>query len=139
MSIRQGPSSGSHALASPISAVFGALLLCITLLLLVAYVKLVRMNAEVRRARLFIMAKRINWFLLAFMIGFLSISIQSLVSVMGVALPAAATTGAAFFFLGAVLLGSLELFLIASPRPQILKANNRQRTPSKADGGVNAR
>lgn len=73
------------------------------------------MNAEVRRARLFIMSARILRFLLAFVIGFTVLAVDLLVAFLGVGIPPAVTLVIVFVFLGAVAYGSLELLLIAKP------------------------
>ncbi|HYM41024.1 MAG TPA: hypothetical protein VEY12_12925, partial [Thermoplasmata archaeon] len=86
-------------------------------LLLLTYVAFTRMNRDVRRARLFIMADRVKRFLGAFTFGFLLIAIASIMTIGG--LPTAATVFAVviFLFLAAIVYGSLELFLIVRPRP----------------------
>ena len=106
----------------PLTAAFGAMILAITALLLIAYLKFVKMNVEIRRARLFIMSKRINRFLLASTIGWVAISVVFLVSTVGIALPRAATTLALFVWLGAVLFSSVDLFFVAAPRARVAKS-----------------
>ncbi len=113
-------------MAEPLAIAFEALLAGIAVVLLVSYLSFVRMNAEVRRARLFVMAARIQRFLLAFTLGFFSIVLTFFVAFAGITLPMGVTTGAVFFFLGAVLYGSVEILLIA--RPDLLKATHGDRT-----------
>lgn len=124
-------------MATLISISLGVLLLAITGLLLIAYLKFIRMNPEIRRARLFLMSKRINRFLLAFTIGFMAISVLVLVSFTGIVLPTTVSTGAAFVWIGALLVGSLDLLLISWPRTQLGKAGATQGGGSAAQGGRN--
>ncbi|HEV8595593.1 MAG TPA: hypothetical protein VGR51_08705 [Thermoplasmata archaeon] len=117
-------------MAEPLAIAFEVLLGGIATLLLASYVSFVRMNPEVRRARLCVMAARIHRFLLAFTLGFFSIVLVFFVSFAGIPLPLAVSTGSVFFFLAAVLYGSIEILLIARPhllRTSVLaRANNRR-------------
>lgn len=104
-------------------------------LLLLTYVAFTRMNRDVRRARLFIMADRVKRFLGAFTFGFLLIAIASIMTIGG--LPTAATVFAVviFLFLAAIVYGSLELFLIVRPRPTkplSFRKRGSRRTPTEA-------
>jgi hypothetical protein len=101
--------------AQAIATAFELLLVAITFLLAVAYFSFFRMDLPIRRARMFIMSDRVQRFLLAFFVGFLSLVVSFLGSLGGFALPAFVSTGVVFFFLGSVVYGSLELFLIARP------------------------
>ncbi len=85
-------------------------------LLLLTYGAFVRMNRDVRRARMFLMADRVGRFLGAFTFGFLMVAVAAGLSIAGTSSAAAIFTVVIFLFLGAVLYGSLELFLIVRPR-----------------------
>ncbi len=89
-------------------------------LLLLTYVAFVRMNRDVRRARMFLMADRVGRFLGAFTAGFLVIALAAVMTIAG--LPAAdlVFSGVILLFLAAIVYGSLELFLIVRPRPRRL-------------------
>ena len=102
-------------MADPTAVVFEVILGGIAFVLLVSYISFVRMNAHLRRARLFVMAARINRFLLAFTLGFLSITIVILVAFTGVTLPTSVTGAAVFLWIGAILYGSLEILFVARP------------------------
>lgn len=102
-------------------------------LLLLTFLAFARMNKDVRRARLFIMADRVRRFLGAFTFGFILIAAASILSIAG--LPTAASVFAVviFLFLGAIVYGSLELFLIVHPRRKRLPSGGRislRRTPA---------
>ena len=111
-------------------AFLGALVIAGGLLLL-TYVAFVRMNRDVRRARMFLMADRVRRFLGAFTVGFLLVAAAAALTVAG--LPTAATIFSLviFFFLAAIVYGSLELFLIVRPRRTRL-APSRKAAPSRA-------
>ncbi|TLZ51046.1 MAG: hypothetical protein E6K18_05985 [Methanobacteriota archaeon] len=109
-------------MADPLAIAFEALLAGIAILLLVSSVSFRRMNAEVRRARLFVMGSRIERFLLAFTVGFLAIVITFFAAFAGITLPPAIGIAAIFFWLGAVLWGSTEILLVA--RPNLLRTTS---------------
>lgn len=100
-------------------------------LLLVTYLAFARMNKDVRRARMFIMADRVKRFLGAFTFGFLLIAGASILTVAGLPDAALIFLVVIFLFLGAIVYGSLELFLIVRPRPSRLRPL-RQRLPRRA-------
>ena len=102
-------------MASLLSIAFEVILAAIAVFLLLAYVSFARMNPDVLRARMWLMAARVQRFLLAFTLGFLAIVVTFLVTFAGVALPVALSTGSVFFFLGAVLYGCLEILFVARP------------------------
>jgi len=106
---------GGKALADPIQIAFEAVLVTIAVFLGATYVTFLRMNAEVRRARLFIMSARILRFLLAFVIGFGLLAADLLLVFIGIAIPSAVSLAVIFLFLGSVAYGSFELLLIARP------------------------
>ncbi len=85
-------------------------------LLLLTYLAFARMNKDVRRARMFIMADRVKRFLGAFTLGFLLIAAASILTIAGLPTAALVFPVVIFLFLGAIVYGSLELFLIVRPR-----------------------
>ncbi len=85
-------------------------------LLLLAYVAFSRMNKDVRRARLFIMADRVKRFLGAFTVGILLLAGVLILNSVGLTVGVLVAGVAIFLFLGAIVYGSLELFLIVRPR-----------------------
>ena len=88
----------------------------VAVLLSLTYVSFTRMEKDVRRARMFIMADRIQRFLGAFTIGFVVLAVTFAGGFLGVALPAAITVGAFFFFLATIAYGIVELYFIVRPR-----------------------
>jgi hypothetical protein len=100
-------------------------------LLLLTYLAFTRMNKDVRRARLFIMADRVRRFLGAFTVGFLLIAGASILTVAGLPTAAFIFLVVIFLFLGAIVYGSLELFLIVRPRPSPLRSLSKA-LPSRA-------
>jgi hypothetical protein len=116
---------GPLPVATPLAIAFEALFVSITAMLLWAYVSFVRMNPEIRRARLFLMARRIHRFLLAFTIAFLAIVLSFLPGLFGVVVPAVASGLAVFVFMGGILYGALEIFFIVNPVSFRRAANGR--------------
>ncbi len=104
-------------LAVAFEVAFEASLVAAGALLLLTYVAFSRMNRDVRRARLFIMADRVRRFLGAFTFGFLLIAAASILTIAGLPTAALVFSIVIFLFLGAIVYGSLELFLIIRPRP----------------------
>lgn len=104
-------------------------------LLLLTYVAFIRMNRDVRRARMFLMADRVGRFLGAFTAGFLVVAAAAIMTIAG--LPAADLifNGVILLFLVAIVYGSLELFLIVRPRPHRL---TRAPKPAPAQAGGNS-
>ncbi len=102
-------------MVAPVDLVFDAVLVGITATLLFAYVSFARMNAEVRRARLFIMADRINRFLLGFILGFVGFLVTLLLTAAGAPLPAVVSYPVFFGSIGAILYGAVEVVLISHP------------------------
>src|SRR5207247_8766184 len=78
-----------------------------------------RMEKNVRRARMFIMADRIQRFIGALTLGFVVLAVTFAGSLVGVVLPAAVVGGAFFFFLGTIAYGIVELYFIVRPRPSV--------------------
>jgi hypothetical protein len=117
-------------LADLIQIAFEGVLLTIAGFLGATYVAFLKMNPEVRRARLFIMSARILRFLLAFVVGFSALAIDLLAVFVGIPVPPAVSMVVIFLFLGAVAYGSLELLLIARPPGQWLtRLKSSVRTP----------
>ena len=102
-------------MVAPVDLVFDAVLVGITATLLFAYVSFARMNSEVRRARLFIMADRINRFLLGFILGFVGFLVTLLLTAAGVLVPTAVSYPVFFVSIGAILYGAVEVVLISHP------------------------
>ena len=88
----------------------------VAVLLSLTYLSFTRMERDVRRARMFIMADRIQRFLGAFTLGFVVLAITFAGGFLGVVLPAGVTTGAFFFFLATIAYGIVELYFIVRPR-----------------------
>jgi zinc transporter ZupT len=119
------------------AALFLALLLTITTLLAITYYAFFRMNVQIRRARLFIMSDRIQRFLLAFFLGFLSLVVAFVPSFSDVPIPAAITTFGVFFFFGTATYGSPELYFVAMPKSRLRFQSRRSRTSDRAlPGGL---
>lgn len=96
----------------------------VALLLTLTFVAFVRMERDVRRARMFIMADRIKRFLGAFTLGFLVLAFVFAGAFLPVTLPSYVAGGAFFFFLATIAYGSAELFFIVRPKraPGLRKA-----------------
>ncbi len=112
-------------LAVAFEIVFEASLVVAGALLLLTYLAFSRMNRDVRRARLFIMADRVRRFLGAFTFGFLLIAAASIMTIAGLPTAALVFSVVIFLFLGAIVYGSMELFLIIRPRPTSVGALRR--------------
>ncbi len=95
--------------------VFTAFFGTITALLGLTYVAFIRMDKAVRRARMFIMDKRIERFLGAFTLGFIALTGAIIVPSVGVVIPAIIGTVVLVVWLGAMGYGTLELFFIVRP------------------------
>jgi len=87
----------------------------ITGLLAVTFLAFTRMDKDVRRARMFIMEKRIQRFLGAFTFGFIALTVLICASTIAFGLPAAIGTGLLVVWLGGMGYGTYELFLIVRP------------------------
>ena len=94
---------------------FEGVIVLLAVLLLVTYVSFVRMDKDVRRARMFIMADRIKRFLGALTLGFIALAAAFAAGIAQIA-PASVITGAFFFFLGTIGYMIVELFFIVRPR-----------------------
>ena len=98
---------------------FEGLVGSVAVLLSLTYVSFTRMEKDVRRARMFIMADRIKKFLGAFTVGFVVLAVTfagGFLSLLGVVLPQPVTLGAFFFFLATITYGIVELYFIVRPR-----------------------
>src|SRR5713226_6742048 len=88
----------------------------ITGLLTVTFLAFTRMDQDVRRARMFIMEKRIQRFLGAFTLAFIALTIliclPFVTSAFGGGVPAALSFGLIIVWLGGMGYGTYELFLI---------------------------
>lgn len=111
-------------------------MIAVPALLLFTFLAFARMNKDVRRARMFIMADRVNRFLGAFTLGFLGIAADSVFAVAGIAPPVAVSGVVIFLFLASIVYGSLELFLIVRP-PRVHWAASRK--PVARPGGSRPR
>ena len=87
----------------------------ITGLLAVTFLAFTRMDKDVRRARMFIMEKRIQRFLGAFTMAFIALTALICASMISVGLPAAIGIGLLILWLGGMGYGTYELFLIVRP------------------------
>jgi len=87
----------------------------ITGLLTITFLAFTRMDKDVRRARMFIMEKRIQRFLGAFTIAFIALTVLICASTIALGLPAAIGTGLLVLWLGGMGFGTYELFLIVRP------------------------
>jgi len=87
----------------------------ITGLLAVTFLAFTRMDKDVRRARMFIMEKRIQRFLGAFTMAFIALTALICASMISVGLPVAIGTGLLILWLGGMGYGTYELFLIVRP------------------------
>ncbi len=87
----------------------------ITGLLAVTFLAFTRMDKDVRRARMFIMEKRIQRFLGAFTVAFIALTALICASMISVFLPVAIGTGLLIVWLGGMGYGTYELFLIVRP------------------------
>lgn len=88
----------------------------VAVVLSLTYVSFTRMEKDVRRARMFIMADRIQRFLGAFTVGFVVLAVVFAGGFLQVAIPQAITVGAFFFFLATIAYGIVELYFIVRPR-----------------------
>jgi hypothetical protein len=91
----------------------------VAVLLTLTYVSFARMERDVRRARMFIMADRIKRFLGAFTLGFLVLAATFATGFLGIVLPSGISIGAFFFFLGTIAYGVAELFFIIRPKRKV--------------------
>jgi phosphotransferase system glucose/maltose/N-acetylglucosamine-specific IIC component len=91
----------------------------ITGLLAVTFLAFTRMDKDVRRARMFIMEKRIQRFLGAFTAAFIALTIliclPFVTSALGGIVPSALSLGLIVLWLGGMGYGTYELFLIVRP------------------------
>lgn len=88
----------------------------VAVLLSLTFITFARMEKDIRRARMFIMADRIHRFLGAFTVGFIVLATTFAGAFLGIGIPAGVTVGAFFFFLAAIAYGVVELFFIVRPK-----------------------
>jgi hypothetical protein len=88
----------------------------VAVLLTLTYISFTRMERDVRRARMFIMADRIHRFLGAFTLGFIVLAGTFATAFLGITLPGGVSVGSFFFFLATIAYGSVELYLIVRPK-----------------------
>src|SRR5438128_11723260 len=81
-------------------------------LLGLTFVAFTRMDRDVRRARMFIMEKRIQRLLGAFTVGFIAFTVALVLPSVGVTLPAVAISVVLVVWLGARGYGTCEMLLI---------------------------
>src|SRR2546428_2473547 len=84
-------------------------------LLGLTFVAFTRMDRDVRRARMFIMEKRIQRFLGAFTIGFIALTVFIILPSVGVTLPTVAGSVVLVVWVGALGDGHYEMVLIVRP------------------------
>jgi hypothetical protein len=101
-----------------------------SVLLSLTYLSFARMEKDVRRARMFIMADRIKRFLGAFTAGFLVLAATFASSFLGITLPSVVGLGAFFFFLATIAYGVVELFFIVRPRRTLRAPDGQTWRPS---------
>ena len=124
-------------------ALFEGIVGGVAVILSFTYVSFVRMEKNVRRARMFIMADRIQRFLGAFTVGFVVLALTFALVTFGSILPSAVFAVAFFFFLATIAYGILELFFIVRPRSKVHSPDGtswrpsfgRKPAPSKPDVG----
>jgi len=97
---------------------FQGLIVATFAILAIAFVTFRRMNKEVRRARMFILADRFERFLGAITIAFLALSVTLISSAVGLPPPAAASAVMVFVFLGGIMYATFEIFFVIRPRPR---------------------
>src|SRR2546427_11837898 len=104
----------------------------ITGLLAVTFLAFTRMDKDVRRARMFIMEKRIQRFLGAFTVAFIALTVLISASMIAVGIPTAISTGLLVLWLGGMGYGTYELFLIVRPPKgtmlRLIKKSNTARS-----------
>ncbi len=115
---------------------FIAFFVALSGLLGLTFVAFTRMERDVRRARMFIMEKRIQRFLGAFTIGFIALTIAIILPSVGVTLPTAAASVVLVVWLGAMAYGTYELFVIVRP-PRVtlfrIRRGSKSRSVQKAE------
>jgi len=111
-------------------AVFEGIVGGVALVLSLTYVGFARMEKNIRRARMFIMADRIQRFLGAFTLGFVVLAATFALASLGSILPQTVFAGAFFFFLAAIAYGILELYFIVRPRRTLHSPDGSSWRPS---------
>ncbi|HYV08063.1 MAG TPA: hypothetical protein VEL81_00580 [Thermoplasmata archaeon] len=86
------------------------------LIVALTFVTFRKMNKEVRRARMFILADRMERFLAAFTVAFLFLTAALISSAAGFPLPAPVSSIVVFVWLGGILYGAFEIFFAMRPR-----------------------
>src|SRR2546430_11162103 len=101
----------------------------ITGLLAMTFLAFTRMDKDVRRARMFIMEKRIQRFLGAFTFAFIALTVLICASTIAIGLPAAVGTGLLVVWLGGMGDGTYEIFLIVRrPKGTLLRLVKKSNT-----------
>lgn len=118
-----------------VSLAFEGIMVTITTLLILTYVIFLRMDAPMRRARMYIMSDKLQRILLAFMVAFLSLTVTFLGNFAGLGVPAIVSTFIVFLFFGLIGYAFLELFFVARPTSRWnLKRKGRARGVSMETG-----
>ncbi|TLZ56826.1 MAG: hypothetical protein E6K12_06845 [Methanobacteriota archaeon] len=102
----------------------------VAVILSLTYISFARMEKNIRRARMFIMADRIHRFLGAFTVGFVVLAVTFALSFFGPVLPASVFGIAFFFFLAMIAYGILELYFIVRPRRTVHAPDGTSWRPS---------
>ncbi|HYT18179.1 MAG TPA: hypothetical protein VEO18_08025 [Thermoplasmata archaeon] len=104
--------------AQAIALTLQGVILATFVVVAITFVTFRRMNKDVRRARMFILAERLERFLAAFTVAFLFLTAALIANAAGHSLPAAASTIIVFVWLGGFLYGAIEIFFVVRPRPR---------------------
>jgi len=104
--------------AQAIAVTLQGVILATFVVVATTFVTFRRMNKDVRRARMFILAERLERFLAAFTAAFLFLTAALISTALGHPLPSAASTVIVFVWLGGFLYGAIEIFFVVRPRPR---------------------
>src|SRR6266508_4577790 len=100
--------------AQAIAVTLQGVILATFVVVATTFVTFRRMNKDVRRARMFILAERLERFLAAFTVAFLFLTAALIANATGHPLPAAASTVIVFVWLGGFLYGAIEIFSVVA-------------------------